>query len=318
MNRISIPGFLACILVLTAGAASASDALISPFAGSELLHSHESRFAQLPLFTPPLDNNRRPGVERVEGRLTSHIYRRPEGVSTFEVYKSYLAALEAGGFDILLDCAAENCNLRAVMGPTYQTSGVFGNRDYGRMPTGRITYLLGWVEYYISAQKVLADRTYYALILISSERGLYSVDVLETATREQDTVTLSEELLRERIDDEGKAVLEGLYFETGSDRISDESAAALDTIASYLEASPDERFYVVGHTDDVGSETTNVALSNARAIAVVAALERRGVDAGRLVATGVGPYSPVASNRTEPGRAQNRRVELVLRLRPAD
>lgn len=234
------------------------------------------------------------------------------------MYKSYLAALESGGFEILLDCKAENCNLRALMGPTYQRSDVFSNRDYGRMPTGRITYLLGWVEYYISARKVLADRTYYALILVSSQRGLYSVDVLETATRATGTVVLSEELLQERIEDEGRAVLDGLYFETGSDRITNDSAAALDTIAGYLMATPDEQFYVVGHTDDVGGESTNVALSNARAIAAVAALERRSIDAGRLLAIGVGPYSPVASNKTEPGRRENRRVELVLRLSPKD
>jgi outer membrane protein OmpA-like peptidoglycan-associated protein len=72
--------------------------------------------------------------------------------------------------------------------------------------------------------------------------------------------------------------------------------------------------WVVGHTDYVGSADTNVALSLARAKAVVQALvQKYGIDAARLAPFGAGPYAPVATNDTEDGRAKNRRVELVKR-----
>jgi len=61
----------------------------------------------------------------------------------------------------------------------------------------------------------------------------------------------------------------------------------------------------------VGLGETNVALSNARAAAVVKALVAAGIEPRRLIPEGVGPFSPVASNTTEDGRAKNRRVELV-------
>jgi outer membrane protein OmpA-like peptidoglycan-associated protein len=74
------------------------------------------------------------------------------------------------------------------------------------------------------------------------------------------------------------------------------------------------RIWVVGHTDSVGSPESNVTLSNARAAAVIKALtQQMGIDPGRLAPHGAGPYSPVATNKTEEGRARNRRVELVER-----
>jgi outer membrane protein OmpA-like peptidoglycan-associated protein len=72
------------------------------------------------------------------------------------------------------------------------------------------------------------------------------------------------------------------------------------------------KLYVVGHTDNVGVLATNVELSRRRAAAVVQVLTSQyGVDAGRLLAYGDGPYAPLASNDSEDGRMLNRRVELV-------
>ena len=66
-----------------------------------------------------------------------------------------------------------------------------------------------------------------------------------------------------------------------------------------------------GHTDNVGTPEANLKLSQERAQAVMAALVARGVAAARLTAKGYGQTAPVADNRTEDGRAKNRRVELV-------
>jgi len=303
---------LACLLVPVS--ALAQEAPISAFEGSETLGTFDARFAELPLLVPPLGDRNVPSVEVVEGALTSGVYRRPDGVTAFEVYASYREALEAGDFEILLDCRAPDCNLRLSITPTYRD--VFGTRDYGRLPTGTLIYLDGWGEHYLSARKTLAGRTVHAVILISRERGLYSVDVLESAERETGTVTLSEALLGQRLEDEGKSVLDGLFFETGSDVLTPESDAALAVIQGYLEANPDGSYYVVGHTDDTGDLAGNLALSEARARSVVTALADRGIAGDRLSAWGAGPYVPVASNRNEGGRSANRRVELVLRLRP--
>ena len=83
-------------------------------------------------------------------------------------------------------------------------------------------------------------------------------------------------------------------------------------IAKLLDGDPTLRVFVVGHTDMVGDAAANLSLSQSRAQSVIKALvSKHGIAASRLVAFGNGPYAPVSSNRTDEGRAQNRRVELV-------
>jgi outer membrane protein OmpA-like peptidoglycan-associated protein len=91
-----------------------------------------------------------------------------------------------------------------------------------------------------------------------------------------------------------------------------ESGPALAEVAAVLKGAPSLRLYVVGHTDSAGQAASNGELSERRAAAAVKALvERHGVAVDRLTPKGVGPFAPVGSNRTEEGRAKNRRVELV-------
>lgn len=83
-------------------------------------------------------------------------------------------------------------------------------------------------------------------------------------------------------------------------------------IAGLLKQNPQWKIYIVGHTDNVGTYDYNMDLSQRRAKAVVTALTAQyGVQAARLRAAGVGPVAPVASNESEEGRAENRRVELA-------
>ena len=79
-----------------------------------------------------------------------------------------------------------------------------------------------------------------------------------------------------------------------------------------MKQNPDLKVAVVGHTDSTGDFNYNLKLSERRAKAMVEALVKDGVAANRLAGVGVGPLSPVAPNDTPEGRAQNRRVELVL------
>jgi outer membrane protein OmpA-like peptidoglycan-associated protein len=78
-----------------------------------------------------------------------------------------------------------------------------------------------------------------------------------------------------------------------------------------LQSSPELKVEVCGHTDNVGPAASNQKLSEARARSVVAAPAGKGIASDRLTAKGYGQTSPVADNRTEEGRAKNRRVELV-------
>lgn len=110
----------------------------------------------------------------------------------------------------------------------------------------------------------------------------------------------------------GHAAIYGIYFDTGKSEVKPESEAALQEVAKLLSGDPNLKLLVVGHTDSVGQLEANMKLSQARAEAVIQALSKsHGVAANRLKAQGAGPIAPVATNRTEEGRAKNRRVELV-------
>ena len=87
---------------------------------------------------------------------------------------------------------------------------------------------------------------------------------------------------------------------------------ALDRLASYMTANPQTKIVVEGHTDSVGTDEYNDALSQRRADAVAHALIARGVSADDVRAIGRGKNYPVATNDTAAGRQQNRRVEIVF------
>ncbi len=118
--------------------------------------------------------------------------------------------------------------------------------------------------------------------------------------------------MAEDISKTGHASIYGIYFDTGKSVIKPESKQAIDEIAKLLNAQPSLRLHVVGHTDNVGTLPSNMTLSKQRAEAVVNSLVNdHRIAAVRLIANGVGPLAPVASNAAEDGRAKNRRVELV-------
>jgi len=140
----------------------------------------------------------------------------------------------------------------------------------------------------------------------------YELVIVESKAMEQEIVA-DAAALKAGLAAEGRVAVYGIHFDTNKATVKPESAPALEQITRLLQQDPKLQVFVVGHTDGVGTLEANLKLSSERAAAVVAALVSRGVGAARLKPTGVGPYSPVASNRTEEGRAKNRRVELVDR-----
>ena len=113
------------------------------------------------------------------------------------------------------------------------------------------------------------------------------------------------------LESNGRARLDGINFDFSSARLRPESEPLLTQVASMLNEHPDWTLTLEGHTDKVGGAAYNQHLSEQRAAAVVAYLVAQGVDAKRLDSVGFGMDKPVASNDSEAGRAQNRRVEIV-------
>jgi OmpA-OmpF porin, OOP family len=103
-----------------------------------------------------------------------------------------------------------------------------------------------------------------------------------------------------------------VLFETASDKLKEESTAALEIIKKYLtDKSYISLLRVECHTDNANDENANQALSEKRAMAVCKALVKMGVDCKRLLAVGFGSTKPVAENSTPTGKAQNRRVSFI-------
>lgn len=108
----------------------------------------------------------------------------------------------------------------------------------------------------------------------------------------------------------------GLLFDFDSDRIKPEAAKNLQELAKSLNKFGNSNLMIVGHTDSQGEDAYNMALSVRRANAASAYLQSQGVPASRISTAGRGESEPVASNDTDAGRQQNRRVEVAIYASP--
>ena len=109
-----------------------------------------------------------------------------------------------------------------------------------------------------------------------------------------------------------KVILHGVNFETNKATLTGDSKNILEIAYNALIANPDVQVEISGHTDSVGSDQANQALSLRRAQAVRNWLEQRGVAGNRMRTVGKGEKEPVASNDTAEGRAENRRIEFYV------
>ena len=107
-------------------------------------------------------------------------------------------------------------------------------------------------------------------------------------------------------------ILKGVNFAFNSAELTPKSKGVLDQWVTRIKEDKTIRVEVAGHTDSVGSDTYNQQLSERRAKSVVDYFVSKGVAANRLKAVGYGKTKPIASNKTEEGRAENRRVELQI------
>ena len=117
---------------------------------------------------------------------------------------------------------------------------------------------------------------------------------------------------------EQKIILRSVNFEFNSDKLTAPAQSSLDEVGAALVGQPALRVEIAGYTDSVGKASYNLALSKKRAASVKSYLVAKGVPASNLVSQGYGKASPIASNDTEEGRAENRRVEFSVLNKPAN
>jgi outer membrane protein OmpA-like peptidoglycan-associated protein len=236
--------------------------------------------------------------KKLEGKVTRLNYYNPKERSMLEIFKNYETALLDSGMEVLFKCIEKEC------GPGYVSSA--WNRLTG------ITAKSGEDCRYLAGKIQTEENDIYVALMVGKRR--HQIDIIEVKPMEEGLVTVSAEALAEDIDRTGHVSVYGIYFDFNKADLKPESKPALDEIAKLLKNRPDLKIFVVGHTDSVGKLDYNLSLSRDRADAVVKALvQDYGIDAARLDAHGVGPLAPTASNRTDAGRAKNRRVELVAR-----
>jgi outer membrane protein OmpA-like peptidoglycan-associated protein len=178
--------------------------------------------------------------------------------------------------------------------------------------------------------RVLMDSAYFKMYV--NERRLYNIpdlafrrdsvirvfmagaeeagkEVYLTSIRVAESET---DVLYDALASKGRWATQGILFATGKADIQPESRPVLKEIAGTLEQHAELKILIEGHTDNVGTPASNLALSDARAAAVKAALVAEyGIEESRITTKGLGDTKPAVPNATASGRAQNRRVEVV-------
>ena len=297
--------------------------LISRYPGQDIRWQHIENYMPYRVPAGPVTGYRTIGEWiDVQGRVTRTFYRYQGSERTFsELYLNYLEALQAENFEILGQGISPDRRGNDIGSRTWTEVLFIANPatkpgEVGTMFSG--TSSSGGAGS-IVARKERAAGTVYVVLNTEQHSSNYVgvlIDIIEVAAAETGLVAVDAEAIGSDIEEFGRVVLDGLYFDFDQATLQAESAAAMQAIADYLADHANDQFYVVGHTDSVGTFSYNQGLSADRARAVVERLRTDyGVPVDVLEAHGIGPLVPVFSNDSEAGRDRNRRVELVEKQR---
>lgn len=264
-----------------------------------------------------------------QGKVTRALYIAPAGRSSLEVSTNFVDALAAKGFEVAYRCSGEACGesfavlkykwdkpATKVLGPNYESQ----RRSLVDAVFDQVVDLR-----YTLMKKAGPDGDTYAAIYAAVNRGggfgdastalsdrtAVLLEIVEPKAMDRRMEVVSAEQITGKMASEGRAVFYGIQFDFDKADIKPESEPQIAEMAKFLKDNPGLKIYVTGHTDNKGTLDYNVALSGKRADAVAKALAKLGIDPKRMIARGLGPLAPLASNRTEDGQAKNRRVELV-------
>jgi len=286
-------------------------------APAEIMAEQTDDYTSYALPISPWENGEVPSIW-AEGALDRQAWRVEGGrLNTMQLLAPLRKQLVEAGFDILFECKTRDCG-----GFDFR----FGTEV---LPEPEMHVDLGDFRF-LSAQRMGADSPEYISLMISRSREAGYVqltmigDPAESVTAPVKSTKLAAESTQEAALDflqelelTGAAVLGDLEFPTGSSKLAEGDYTTLASLADYLLENPERQVLLVGHTDFEGSLSGNVALSRKRAEAVRRALTGEyGVPKSQVQAEGVGFLSPRASNLTETGRTQNRRVEVILTSTP--
>jgi len=267
---------------------------------------------------------------RAQGQLTRTVYVTPPGRSSLEVFRNFQEHLQGQGFVAEFQCAGiDECGepFKELkyhwQDKASQVGGGSVTGDRGRFVQSVFDGARD-IRYALMRKGEAAQAAYVGLYVALNQGGSFGdvsqslnervtalVEVIEPKAMETRIETVGSDSIASTLGSGGAVALYGLLFDTDQAVLKPESAPQLSEMVKYL-SSGTAKVYVVGHTDNQGTLDYNLGLSDRRAKAVADALIKRGVAAARIVARGVGPLSPTASNADEAGRSRNRRVELVL------
>ncbi|MDH4018107.1 MAG: DUF4892 domain-containing protein [Xanthomonadales bacterium] len=269
-------------------------------------------------------------AKTVEGKRTRIVYLTREGASTLEVVRTYQKELQDQEVVELYQCKDAECGGNS----TRSSGGGGGKQSLGMFlwPSSKIKD--GNFSNGSCAQTMSISDQRYSLLYLPDSSAYVSVlayqltggsfcgairgrtvailDIVQVEEMESTMVTVESKEMASEISGTGKIALYGIHFDSDKADLKSSSKDTLDQINILLTDNPDLKLLIVGHTDGIGSYEFNLDLSQRRAEAVVRALSNDyGINDQRLFAVGVSFASPVASNKSEEGRAENRRVELV-------
>ncbi len=288
--------------------------MVSRYAGSEIVRCTTDKFNEYQLLVKKAVRyggiaKNLDAAEKIEGKVTRITYSTPKERSTLEVFKNYEGALKEGGFTILFSCSNKDCG-----GRNFNHAVVSQTREFGENYRDQ-RYLAARLK------RAEGDVTVSLYVVRNTSGGgparnllFTQLDVVEGRPMEAGMVTIDASAMAEEISKTGRVALYGIYFDTDKAEVKPESKPTLEEIAKLLKKHTSLELVIVGHTDNQGAFDYNMNLSKRRAKAVVDSLVKEyGIKGSRLQHWGVGYLSPVASNKSETGRAKNRRVELVER-----
>ena len=240
-------------------------------------------------------------VQSLDGRWTHSAFLTPAGRTVTEVMRHYEQQIADAGLEVVYACKGTECGEggRRSNGDWWPLS------EHRQFLVARLVRPTGdlWVSMHVHARLATAP-VIQELDMIEAKPP----PVPPPPRNEADVATLEQELKSE-----GRVVLHTLEFVDRRPAVLPASQPVIGAIADLLARDPALRLYVVVHDDDSAPAAASLDLTKKRATAVVSTLTRQyHIPGGRLLAAGVGAFAPIASNRTEEGRAVNRRVELVV------
>ncbi len=289
---------------------------------AEIIDSEFVDFTELTFPSGPFADRDPTAVLEKQGAHLRQVYRIDgTEVATVRLYQSYLEYFEGQGFELVFhgmdDELRDEGSARRFLRDGLDAPAARRSDAYGyilaRSPSADHVVALSFYDrrgdrrIQVDVLEIDEMETFDLFAEEAAPEAEAEAEVEEFVPSTQDAAALESGLV-----EEGRVVVDAILFAFDDDEILPESADALETVAGLMDENSDLDLLVVGHTDGVGSFDYNLRLSLDRAQSVVAWLsDEHDIGEGRLRPAGAGPMSPITTNRTEDGRAQNRRVELV-------